>query len=100
MESVRDFRAKYDTTTEVVGISGRYPGKGKGISGFYGSLECQEDLSFPVPYERWDIEQYYIPEARGDLSMYVRMACFVEDLDAFDANLFRCVFHWRRLAAH
>ena len=100
MQSVRDSPAKSNITTELVGISGHYPGMGKGISGFYGSLESQEDLPYPVPYERWDIEQYYTPEARGALSMYVRMACFVGDLDAFDANLFRCVSPQPHLAAH
>ena len=87
---MRDSPVRSNLTTELVGISGHYPGMGKGVSGFYGSLVSQEDLPYPVPYERWDIEQYYTPEARGDLSMYVRLACFVGDIDAFDGNLFRC----------
>ena len=30
-----------------------------------------------------------LPEARGDLTMYARHAAFVDDLDMFDASLFR-----------
>ena len=44
-----------------------------------------------VPHQRWDLEQYYIPEARGDLTMYVRAASFVDGLDEFDAGLFRWI---------
>lgn len=75
--------------TDVVGMSGYYPGSGVGICGFQKSLTSEEDLPRTVPCERWDLERYYVPEARGDLSMYVRMASFVEDLEEFDANLFR-----------
>jgi acyl transferase domain-containing protein len=42
-----------------------------------------------VPHQRWDLEQYYSPEARGDLTMYARGAAFVAGLDEFDASLFR-----------
>ena len=44
-----------------------------------------------VPLQRWDVDEYFSPEAKSRrLSMYVRMAAFVDDLDRFDASLFRC----------
>ena len=78
-----------NNTTHVVGIAGNYPGKGNGASGFLTGLTSEENLPQTIPYERWNLEQYYVPEARGDLSMYVRMASFVNKLEHFDAALFR-----------
>ena len=40
--------------------------------------------------QRWDLEEYYAPEAAGGLTMSVRLGAFVPDLDGFDAALFRC----------
>ncbi len=78
-----------DTTTSIVGLAGRYPGLGEGVHGFFASLAAEENLPRQVPHQRWDLEQYYNPEARGDLTMYVRMGSFVDGLDAFDSSLFR-----------
>ena len=49
--------------------------------------EC--DLPCQVPHQRWDPDRYFVPEARGDLTMYVRHAAFIRDLDMFDASMFR-----------
>ena len=76
----------------VVSISGRYPGSpsDSGVHGFWRVLQSQKDLPSTVPLQRWDIDEYYSPESKGQqLSMYVRMAAFVEDLDQFDHSLFR-----------
>ena len=75
--------------TAMHGVSGCYPGKGQGVGGFWATLASEVDLPSPVPLQRWDIEQYYSPEASRNLSMYVRLASFVDDLDAFDAAMFR-----------
>ena len=42
-----------------------------------------------MPLQRWDIEQYYAPEASRNLTMDVRLAAFVDGFDAFDPALFR-----------
>ena len=75
--------------TAIVGMSGHYPGKGTGIPGFFESLKSEENLPRSVPHDRWDLEAYYTPESRSDLSMYVRMASFVGELASFDASMFR-----------
>ncbi len=75
--------------TAMHGVSGCYPGKGQGVEGFWTTLEAEVDLPSPVPLQRWDIEQYFAPESNRTLSMYVRLASFVDDLDAFDASMFR-----------
>lgn len=79
------------TSTHVVGVSGAYPSQtaDRGYTGFWTSLQAGADLPAVVPHSRWDLEQYYAPEARGDLTMYARHAACVDDLDMFDASLFR-----------
>ena len=50
--------------------------------------------------QRWDLEEYYAPEAAGGLTMSVRLGAFVPDLDGFDAALFRCAgCAWRAAVA-
>ena len=74
----------------MVGASGRYPGgRGEGVAGFWQGISTERDLPSTVPHQRWDLDHYYVPEAKGDLTMYVRQAAFVQDLDMFDAALFR-----------
>lgn len=43
-----------------------------------------------VPAQRWDVEQYYAPDASRNLTMNVRLAAFVTGFDKFDAAAFRC----------
>lgn len=79
--------------TCIVAVAGRYPGSAPdtGIQGFWHALELGSDLPSPVPLQRWDIDEYFSPDGRGkQLSMYVRMAAYVDNLDSFDASLFRC----------
>ena len=44
-----------------------------------------------VPAQRWDVEQYYAPDASRNLTMNVRLAAFVTGFDKFDAAAFRYV---------
>ncbi len=76
-------------TTFVAGVSGNYPGEGIGVAGFLTSLTTEEDLPRTVPFERWNLEEYYMPETRGDLTMYTRIASFLSNMEHFDASLFR-----------
>lgn len=60
------------------------------MPGFWQTIEGGEDLPSTVPLQRWDIDEYYSPEGRSkQLSMYVRLAAFVDKLDNFDAEIFR-----------
>jgi hypothetical protein len=73
----------------IVGVGARYPGSETDIGGFWESLKTERNLPTVVPHQRWDIDAYYVPEARGDLSMYVRLGTFLQDIDIFDAAFFR-----------
>ena len=61
----------------------------QGVEGFWDTLRTEMDLPLPVPLQRWDVEQYYALDSSRSLSMYVRLASFVDELDAFDATMFR-----------
>ena len=79
-------------TSDVIALSGRYPGSApdSGVDGFWEAVRDGKDLPSTIPLQRWDVEEYYSPESKGrQLSMDVRMAAFVDDLDQFDAGLFR-----------
>ena len=79
-------------TTDVLALAGRYPGSApdSGVEGFWGTIKDAKDLPSTVPLQRWEIDEYYSPEPKGrQLSMYVRMAAFIDNLDHFDASLFR-----------
>ena len=81
--------------THVIGLSARYPGSyGLGMAGFWATLAAAEDLPRVVPAQRWDIEQYFAPEASRALTMNVRLGAFVVDIDVFDPAYFRC-WHWQ-----
>lgn len=78
--------------TAVAAVAGRYPGSAPdaGAEGFWQVLKDEKDLPTAVPLQRWDVDEYFSPAGKGrQLSMYVRMASFIEDLDLFDAGLFR-----------
>ena len=79
-------------SSDLVALAGRYPGSApdSGVSGFWETIKNSKDLPSTVPLQRWDVDDYYSPEAKGkQLSMYVRMAAFVDNLDQFDASMFR-----------
>ena len=88
--AMADVTPTHAQVTLMVGVSGRYPGPGEGIQGFWQGLSQGLDMPLSVPHQRWDLDRYYVPEARGDLTMYARHAAFIQGLDSFDAALFRC----------
>lgn len=75
-------------TTHVIGWSGRYPGAGQGLVGFWSSLTHGEDLPSVVPLQRWDANRMYSPDAR-DGTVYARLAVFIDNIASFDASLYR-----------
>ena len=87
-----DLGTEQARVTHIIGISARYPGShGSGMAGFWASLAAAEDLPGVVPAQRWDIEQYFAPDASRPLTMNVRLGAFVADFDAFDPAYFRYV---------
>ena len=89
-EDASDLGAPQARVTDIIGISARYPGShGSGMAGFWSALVMAEDLPRVVPAQRWDVEQYFAPDASRTLTMNVRLGAFVTDFDAFDPAYFR-----------
>lgn len=73
----------------IVGMAGRFPGKGEDLAGFWQLLSEGGITVSEVPAERWDWRRHFSanPEAPG--RCYVRHANFLKgDMRAFDAGFF------------
>lgn len=91
--SIRESKIQTPQASAVMSIVGRYPGSNSeaGIGGFWKVMQSEQDLPATIPLQRWDVDEYYSSESKSQqLSMYVRMAAFVDNLDHFDHGLFRC----------
>ena len=69
----------------VVGMACKFPGGADNPTLFWEKLTQAYDAISDIPSKRWDIEQYYSPEAETG-NMYVRQGGFVQDEDLFDAS--------------
>jgi hypothetical protein len=84
--------AAAQSTTVLVGASGRYPGAAEfgDLSSFWQCMDSCTDLPRLMPLQRWDVEQYFAVQGSGkEGSMYVRLGGFIDNVDAFDPSLFR-----------
>lgn len=82
----------FAATTDIVAMAGRYPGStlDSGVAGLWRTIAAETDLPAEVPLQRWDVDEYFSPGGTDrQLSMYVRLAAFVDCLDEFDATLLR-----------
>eukprot|EP00887_Chlorella_sp_A99_P003342 scaffold26.g3342.t1 len=76
----------------VVGVAGRYPStsrKPADLAAFWQAVVSAADLPCLVPTQRWDADQHYSPNPASNHTMITRFGSFVDDIDAFDLNLFR-----------
>ncbi len=73
----------------IVGIGCRFPGAVNSPDTFWQLLEEGVDAMSEIPPERWDIDEYYDPDAEAPGKMYVREGGFVDDIDLFDPQFFR-----------
>ena len=90
-DSASELESVHMRAAHIIGLSARYPGShGSGMAGFWATLAAAEDLPRVVPAQRWDIEQYFAPDASRALTMNVRLGAFIADIDAFDPAYFRC----------
>ena len=72
------------TTTGFLGFASSYPGAEE----MHDVLGSGRDVQQEVPSSRWDIDAHYNPAA-GFRKMYVRFGGWLEEIDTFDAGLFR-----------
>jgi phthiocerol/phenolphthiocerol synthesis type-I polyketide synthase C len=81
---------KRETETEpiaIVGIGCRFPGA-ENPESFWRLLHDRIDAITEVPADRWNINDYYDPNAGAPGKMSTRWGGFLEHVDQFDANFF------------
>ena len=65
-----------------------FPADGDDSQTFWAALVGKTDGVTEIPYDRWDVDEYY-DAAPGTVGrMYVRHAAFVKNAECFDAALF------------
>jgi acyl transferase domain-containing protein len=71
----------------VVGMGCRFP-QADSPSGYWRLLSQGTDAIQEVPADRWNLDDYYDPDASVPGKMYTRWGGFLERMDEFDADFF------------
>ena len=78
------------SSTDVVGISARYPGQTTGAGGFWQTITTATDLQRRIPHDRWDLERWYAVDiVPGNPAINAPFAAFCDNVGDFDAAAFR-----------
>jgi len=72
----------------VIGIGCRFPGGANDPDSFWNVLTRGTDAIVAVPSDRWNMSEYYDPDASVPGKMYTRHGGFLSDIDLFDAHFF------------
>eukprot|EP00434_Breviolum_minutum_P017896 symbB.v1.2.015788.t1/scaffold1186.1/size133168/6 len=72
----------------VLGGACHLPGDSWSLEKFDCMLSMGVDCSVEMPQSRWDVDDYYDPDATTGLKMYVRHAAFIEGVELFAATTF------------
>ena len=70
----------------VLGGACHLPGDSWSLEKFDFMLSQGVDCSVEMPHSRWDVDDYYDPDATTGLKMYVRHAAFIEGVELFAAT--------------
>lgn len=71
----------------IVGMSCRMPGASD-LQAFWQLLKNGEEAVTDVPSERWDLEQFYHPDAKVPNTMNTQRGGFLPQIDQFDPDFF------------
>jgi acyl transferase domain-containing protein len=72
----------------IVGMACRFPGGATDPQRFWELLRTGTDAISEIPRERWDIAEYYHPDASVAGKMYSRHAGFIENAFDFEPDFF------------
>lgn len=72
----------------VIGMSCRFPGGVNDPKSFLDMLREGRDAISTVPSDRWDVEEWYDPNAGAPGKIHSRFGGFVDGLENFDAAFF------------
>ncbi len=77
------------TPIAVIGLGCRLPGGVDTPGAFWDLLRNGMDATSEIPPDRWDVDGYYDPDPRNPGTMVTRRGGFLDEVDRFDADLFR-----------
>ncbi|CAE7183438.1 pikAI, partial [Symbiodinium microadriaticum] len=72
----------------ILGGACHLPGDSWSLEKFDFMLSQGVDCSVEMPQSRWDVDDYYDPDATTGLKMYVKHAAFIEGVELFAAAAF------------
>ena len=76
----------------IIGLGCRFPGGVKNLEQLWQLLINKQDVSKPIPKDRWDNDAIYDPDPLRPGHTHARTAAFLEeDVRAFDADFFGIV---------
>src|SRR5690242_15992321 len=72
----------------IIGAGCRFPGQANNLEAFWQLLRDGVDTITEIPQDRWNIDKFYDPDPNTPGKIYSRNACFLEQVDQFDASFF------------
>ncbi|XXT18891.1 type I polyketide synthase [Sorangium sp. So ce429] len=72
----------------IVSVACRFPGGATTPERYWDVLSQKREVATLVPKSRWDVDAYYDADLEARGKTYSRKACFVDDVEQFDADLF------------
>ncbi|MDF5727708.1 MAG: beta-ketoacyl synthase N-terminal-like domain-containing protein [Rhizonema sp. PD38] len=72
----------------IIGMGCRFPGGANDLESFWQVLRDGVDTTTEIPPDRWNIDTFYDPDPNTVGKIYTRNACFLEQVDQFDASFF------------
>ncbi|MCW5313964.1 SDR family NAD(P)-dependent oxidoreductase [Nostoc sp. KVJ3] len=75
----------------IVGMACRFPGGADDLASFWELLEQGKDAVREIPGDRWDIREWYHPDADTPGKISSLYGAFLEQIDRFDAEFFGIV---------
>jgi acyl transferase domain-containing protein len=72
----------------IIGAGCRFPGKANNLEAFWQLLKDGVDTIAEIPQDRWDVDKFYDSDPNTPGKIYSRNACFLEQVDQFDASFF------------
>ena len=85
---IEDYEQGRDEPIAIVGIGCRFPGGATDPDRLWDLLAAGTDAISEIPADRWDVEEFYHPDAQRPGRMRTRWGGFLDHVDRFDHEFF------------
>ena len=72
----------------VIGMACNFPGGANDMDAFWDLLISRREGIVDIPADRWDVDEFYNPNAGAPGKMIVKRGGFIKAIDQFDAHFF------------